>query len=426
MEKLTLKQLREKCSEMGIDSCGKTKKDIIATLTTLNEPLDDEYESLVRDNDPNLWLTIRDLVSDLPDERPEKTVKKMKTERQDKWRMVYEELVALSRNDEEAEEEQMVAEVINASATRYFRSLLANEDIVRRFFERYPTLVSLYYETNWKTILPLALAIGDTSRLSVFMEDILEMDNNKQEDIFKFIRYKETAEQIMDMVPLGKTFLYYTINHLSHTIKMFEEKESVHLYKIEYLVLSNDISVLSKLSFDYLLKKNAYITAAKHGRLSVLKLLYSMNPEHRIWKMHLRDGPLNLAVKYNHVDLVRWLLPLLEENKESIYVYLFLHSIKQGNEEMTRMFLEKDLPRKDLVRLAKKAAKLGYPSLTLLIVEKIPKLSGPILRDIITEALLHGHNEVGNALMESFKNIITPLDRKMLELTMYNNEDLNL
>lgn len=65
------------------------------------------YEEKVRDYDGDLYESIKDHVKEIPDARPMETVKKMKKvsvegeethEPQDHWRMVYEELVALSLN----------------------------------------------------------------------------------------------------------------------------------------------------------------------------------------------------------------------------------------------------------------------------------------------------------------------------------------
>lgn len=430
MEKLTVKELRERCVALGISNCGKNKKEILETLTRIEEPLDNEYEELVRQNDPDLWQNIRSFVSKLPDRRPQKTLKKMKKEEtQNKWRMIYEELVALGREDEEAKEEQMVAEAINEN--KYLSTIAVHVDIIRRFFERYPTLVDLYYETNWQGILSLALSIGDISRLFDFWNRILEMKSIEQIYIFEFVRDKETAEKILEMVPTGKSLDDNVVYNLRTIINIDSKKEAdVFVIEeadptmIESIVSSNDLATISKLPFDYLLRNNVTLYAIRNGRISVLKYLYHMNPNRGMWTSdYFRKGPLSLAIRYARVEMVQWLVTLQKGDLDDF----FNQSVKTGREDLVRVFLDLDyeFKRTVLIRMATKATKLGYERITLLIADKIPKMTEAVARDLTVIAIRNGRNNLARELLTRYEDILSPFQHKMFNLAIYNNERLH-
>lgn len=119
-------------------------------------------EKEIYNHDPFLHGAIVDLIDKIPVERRPETLEQMKQEPLNKWRLILDELTALSRDTEEGEEDRELMEVINSgrpnSIIEYVHS---KRNIAERFLLTYPTLTFLMSRISPpSTIFPLLFEMG--------------------------------------------------------------------------------------------------------------------------------------------------------------------------------------------------------------------------------------------------------------------------
>lgn len=406
MDKLKIGELRELCHEKGLVKCGKTKKEIIQTLKDLEEPLSNEYEALVRENDPQLWIDIRPFVKTIPDIRGQETLAKMKKEKQNKWRLVYEELAALGREDGEAEAERLLVEAINKSA---HLEVIANEkELIKRFFAKYPSLVHLFYETNWKPILSLALSIGDVSRLHDIMTG-RDMKLKDKLESLNFIDSKETAKKVLKVLSweeIPEAF-HRRLNILMNEKKYFDPVD------IRSAILNNNLDFLKNITLSDIKWNSEEIdNAVKMGRLSIIKYISTI-----IDLDDLITPPIVTALHHRQKEIFAW---LLEREKMPLEDLLHL-VVNTGRVDIAEIYLEKNLPDKVLIAMARKAARLGYDNIIFLSIDYLKDVSFKTLDKILQEALRYGRNEVVEKILLDYSNIIPEYYQSIYRLVIKQN-----
>ena len=113
----TFRALQKECVKRGLPSC-KDENITRETLLQMIRESDDmeHYERLVYNHDPDFYENILSLIPNFPDIHPhaKSTKKKMKKEKQNPWHILYEELVALGREGDDAEDERELMEAINS------------------------------------------------------------------------------------------------------------------------------------------------------------------------------------------------------------------------------------------------------------------------------------------------------------------------
>lgn len=123
-------------------------------------------ERKIKEHDPQFYETIRDLVPLMPDFRPLETVKKMKAEEQNNWRLIYQEMQGIGMNEAHMNLLNIISEGNEARLKKY----ISPNRFVQDFIFSYPGLFWLMVKSSSsETIAPLLIANG------IYLEEIKEM-----------------------------------------------------------------------------------------------------------------------------------------------------------------------------------------------------------------------------------------------------------
>lgn len=106
-----------------------------------------DYQAIIRQTNPSFYNMINSLVPLLPDFRPIETLEQLQLVEgipppQDNWRLLYDELSAMSREQEEAEEERELFEALLNEQDEQIKDLSENRFLLVRFLETYTYMVS--------------------------------------------------------------------------------------------------------------------------------------------------------------------------------------------------------------------------------------------------------------------------------------------
>jgi len=100
-----------------------------------------QYEKLIYEHDPQLWNDVKPYIEQLPQLAPQKTkaLFKDKDIKQDSWRVLYEELAALSTN----QEDQQIVEAFNTGNRQAMLIVLKenNQKTLELFIHSYPVII---------------------------------------------------------------------------------------------------------------------------------------------------------------------------------------------------------------------------------------------------------------------------------------------
>lgn len=106
------------------------------------------YQEKIRQHDASLYEAIFPYIHEIPDFRPQETVKKMKgsyveekyiPEAQNNWRLIAEELEALGYK----EEHQRLLDCITQNDVKTFRIYFLDDLLLYEFFQSYPGIIWL-------------------------------------------------------------------------------------------------------------------------------------------------------------------------------------------------------------------------------------------------------------------------------------------
>lgn len=119
----------------------------------------DNFEDLVKEHDENLYDAIKSYVNLMPDFRSQKTQERFKKEPQNHWRLIYNELYALSYDREEYQ--ILVNMVNNNEAKKISQYIHRYPEIVSDFVFSYPALVWLMTRVSEReAIIPIIVSQG--------------------------------------------------------------------------------------------------------------------------------------------------------------------------------------------------------------------------------------------------------------------------
>lgn len=327
----------------------------------------EDYELVVRHQNPDFYNIILPLIPSIPEYRPMKTVEKMKKEQQNPWRIIVEELTALSLYPLEDEFLCVLKEENSKEIDKY---MIENSPVPGLFFEKYTILSFLLSQLLSKTLVPLLLAyekidlISDNHEFTI--EDIRYV---RSEKILNWV-IEKNCKGIKDMtlayaVLYPGTTLYAVTRNIWTPIQLLEEavKEGsteiisiirsvpvppyftlIHLHNaIKYSNLSSLDVILSSKEVDLLFPHRAI-------QESVFKIAIPLR-NLKIFERLIKDPyidpscsfnmPLSMAVKEGYVDIVEMLLKSdglrLEKDNGSLNILLGL--IKKENETMVELLI---------------------------------------------------------------------------------------
>ena len=211
---MSLSDLKRKCVKYSLHPCsgaGITKEALKEKIDRYErekqEELEEEdtktdYEKMIEENDPDLYSIIRPYVPLLPDIRPSETMKKMKKEEQNNWRIIYEELSALGNYPEHVE----VIDAINSGDTKKVDPLYTDErrELIEEVIFSYPGLIWLMLHVSpEKTILPIIVSQGrDLPDYFFFYLEKIPVNSFS----VNYLRDKETASIFYSRNPTHFTY----------------------------------------------------------------------------------------------------------------------------------------------------------------------------------------------------------------------------
>lgn len=149
----------------------------------------ENYEEEIAFHNPNLYEAIKEYMP-MPDFRPQETVKQMRFEHQNDWRLLYHELASLQFDDIY----QALVEAINSGDVNEILPFLFIDDtsLVSDFIFSYPALTWAMMKTSPEdTIIPLLINQG------VYLEKI-----PMKRKFIPFIRDKKAAKYLAKKYPL--------------------------------------------------------------------------------------------------------------------------------------------------------------------------------------------------------------------------------
>lgn len=221
------------------------------------------YEERIQENDEDLYAAIKDYVKEIPDLRPLETVNLMKKtlvggketiEPQNNWRMVYEEIFALTSSFS-YKHRDFLNTVIHNDMKR-FALYFVDDRLLHAVFQSYPALVWLLQkispeECTW------ALYISQNEYLSLVP---------MEPECVKYIKRFETVNGIRelypdwDLWPYIEEFLYEEnvnppfLGYLYWFHLVYKDQYSDFIAIINTLIIRNDDMVLARAFFPLLPK----------------------------------------------------------------------------------------------------------------------------------------------------------------------------
>ena len=193
MEDLSYQELRKRCMDLGLKPCGRVKKNKLIQMLKEYE-LSSEWEKDIYQYDYSFYEAILPYVKDMPDFRPKEVIERMKErpdlwieEKQNNWRLIVEELDAVTANKENFS----LLEAINSGDINQIKNYSDEKDLLAEFFLSYPALTWLMmHVAPEETIIPLLISQG------LYLEEI-EM----KEEYIPFISDEKTAEELVKNNP---------------------------------------------------------------------------------------------------------------------------------------------------------------------------------------------------------------------------------
>lgn len=390
---MSLLDLKKKCKEYHLNPCsgkGITKEVLQKKIEAHLGRSKSSYESLLLENDPELYSILQSYIHLLPDMRLEakETLSKMKPEEQDPWRILYEELMALSREEEEARKERELFDAINEDNFLKINYYLDDEELLKRFFTIYPGLIFVLTKVKENTLLPLYVARGDISLVKKLTPKIISS-----------IRDLETARK------LSRKYSFNLKNSLEEEIRegrtgeaLFNLSKAIPVVVDQYLLLAiqkgNLIVVNALLSFgdpkeDVII--DVFESAAQYGHNHIIEYLLSLDL-HSDTRADMTVAGLSMAITYGQIPTI---ILLCDEQEWELDI--FDHVIKSKNIHIVEIFLDyMTLSMEHYDEAINKAVLLGLKDILSLIQEKDKDVSltdeisleerNPILRKTVEKA----------------------------------------
>lgn len=309
------------------------------------------YADLIQRHDHSFYEAILPYINEIPDMRPQETLKRMKQEPQNTWRGIYEELVAIGYRYDD----QKLLEVINDGDLDAFLPFLDDKDFLREFAFSYPYLLWLMSKISpLTTVQPLIVALGP-------IDDIDLLSTIQEEDIPKlipYIRSKETARILYEKNPSALSpfddfhFLVESIGGIYWSLVVMEkEGELTNLKKRLAVVSLYHAASLVEKDVERA-KKNVKIllslfSADDINTTQILSFVIEEIKNMDVFYIFLRDrripvdvGHLEEAVREGHVEMVR---ALLEDDrvhlKDTISSRIY-EAIEEGDDEISHLLRE--------------------------------------------------------------------------------------
>lgn len=163
------------------------------------------YENSVKNINPSFYRLISSSISNIPDIRPLETVRLMKNEEQNIWRIIYEELGALSnvQGGEEDEERLLWIQMVNKKGIVEY--IDEKREVVDRFIEKYP-IMFLVLLKSVNLLIPLLSSTRDEMLNSYdFLLDEIKL--YKHEPLFM------RNSVLIDNSPSLKGFSSYSLSY---------------------------------------------------------------------------------------------------------------------------------------------------------------------------------------------------------------------
>lgn len=166
----------------------KTKMNVLITFIRLLMSMD--YERILQRSNPLLYNTIKGKIGLMPDFRSMETVKQMRAESQNNWRVLVDVLDAISYREEHI----FILEAFNEG-----RSIDIDEyEVLKEFVISYPGLLWVFWIVS--NPLPLPLFISQWKNLPKPLSNLLEGIPLNTEHI-SYIRDLETASILCERMP---------------------------------------------------------------------------------------------------------------------------------------------------------------------------------------------------------------------------------
>lgn len=163
---MSFRELQKQCKDLGIkpySGKGVNKALLQSNLTAYKEEKEkasfiftSTWEERICSHDLAFYKSIRSIVPQIPDFRPKETLKKMALlneegnpiiEPQRNWRLVAEELEALSRQTSEGEEDRQIFDALNNGDEKRLAPFM-KPFILERFTLTYPALVYICFKIS--------------------------------------------------------------------------------------------------------------------------------------------------------------------------------------------------------------------------------------------------------------------------------------
>ena len=382
-----------------------------------NKIVMDPYEELIAEHDSVLYNNIKEYVPLMPDFRPQETIRMMRgtyideeflPEPQDHWRLLYNELLALS----EEESYQALVDAINSGEEEQIQPFLNKERFLSDFMFSYPALTWLMMKVSpEKTIIPILLRTGK------YLDEI-----PIKRDYIKYIVDEEIVKILIEEWPfllrqedsdligyLGEIYWYKTlypssfeenkekilmnvakVEDLSAILFMLSlgEFSEATLFRVLLVVLDkktssdneeNILHILPRLDYDNLLGRNMWRTQHVIGKLinhsyaNALKEFLSRSkfpknsgilpkasiPTIPILKVLLEDGRFDsdlfhIIRKTEDIEIINFLLSYNNSFTKWFIMGLLYHFIKTENHPFIEALIYNKII--DLNRLIEKAS----------------------------------------------------------------------
>lgn len=346
-------------------------------------------EQRIREESPELYEAIKELVSFLPDFRPEETMKRMKQEPQNNWKLVETELQALSSR----EEDSLLMAAIYEGDLNIVKRFLDRKEFLEEFFLTYrallwlaaraapeATILTLIVSTRNLSVLPHPI---DYSHLIPWISDI---------ETAKYIYYSDPNairakdDLFIEWAKEGKLgYVLWTLSSLgssgSGSITILAEEKAImaaakegHLYIVKALLDSpRSTGARSRIALvgamdgnkphivEFLLNKKliskalaseALIDASNKGMTEIVQLLLNYGADPTI-KASLS---LYRAVEMNHLEILKLLIANELVEKRELGPILFA-AINKNRRKMVRAILESGKLSKEYIEEHREFAK---------------------------------------------------------------------
>lgn len=257
------------------------------------------YQTLLRKNNSSLYEAIKENIHEMPDFRPSETVNKMNKESQNNWKILCDELDAISYRKDHMAILEALNEGNNVDIDEY--------EVLREFVISYPGITWVLWTIS-DVILPLF--ISQWKNLPSVLSSLLEKIPMKTEYI-AFLRDREGAKKFKNR-----------IKEIDETIlnRVIKEEYSKDLVGWSYWFMTYDL-----FSENFLITQWELFMIAI-ARLGDKRILFDVNE-------YMKENEFNIGIWHETFLLegsIEQILHILSKGKQYNWFSLFISAIQLG------------------------------------------------------------------------------------------------